>query len=198
MLYHLLAPLGKQFLIFNLLNYISFRAAAALVTAILMAFVVGPPIIARLRARRIGQIIRAEGPASHQGKRGTPTMGGLIILLATIIPTLLWARLNSRFVWFAVLATLWMGGIGFIDDYLKIVQGKSRGLVAKWKLVGQVSFGVVLGTLLVFFPVIPTETMPAAATRTPTTCQGPITSPSTIRARTMVASGNSDRAMTRG
>jgi len=156
-LYHLLAPLGKQFLIFNLLNYISFRAAAALVTAILMAFVVGPPIIARLRARRIGQIIRAEGPASHQGKRGTPTMGGLIILLATIIPTLLWARLNSRFVWFAVLATLWMGGIGFIDDYLKIVQGKSRGLVAKWKLVGQVSFGVVLGTLLVFFPVIPTE-----------------------------------------
>ena len=167
MLYHLLAPLGKQFLIFNLLNYISFRAAAALVTAILLAFVVGPPIIARLRARRIGQIIRAEGPASHQGKRGTPTMGGLIILLATIIPTLLWARLNSRFVWFAVLATLWMGGIGFIDDYLKIVQGKSRGLVAKWKLVGQVSFGVVLGTLLVFFPVIPTETMPAAATTVP-------------------------------
>ena len=167
MLYHLLAPLGKQFLIFNLLNYISFRAAAALVTAILMAFVVGPPIIARLRARRIGQVIRAEGPATHQGKRGTPTMGGLIILLATIIPTLLWARLNSRFVWFAVLATLWMGGIGFIDDYLKIVQGKSRGLVAKWKLVGQVSFGVVLGTLLVFFPVIPTETMPAAATTVP-------------------------------
>jgi phospho-N-acetylmuramoyl-pentapeptide-transferase len=166
-LYHLLAPLGKQFLIFNLLNYISFRAAAALVTAILLAFVVGPPIIARLRARRIGQIIRAEGPATHQGKRGTPTMGGLIILLATIIPTLLWARLNSRFVWFAVLATLWMGGIGFIDDYLKIVQGKSRGLVAKWKLVGQVSFGVVLGTLLVFFPVIPTETMPAAATTVP-------------------------------
>ena len=167
MLYHLLAPLGKQFLIFNLLNYISFRAAAALVTAILLAFVVGPPIITRLRARRIGQIIRAEGPATHQGKRGTPTMGGLIILLATIIPTLLWARLNSRFVWFAVLATLWMGGIGFIDDYLKIVQGKSRGLVAKWKLVGQVSFGVVLGTLLVFFPVIPTETMPAAATTVP-------------------------------
>jgi phospho-N-acetylmuramoyl-pentapeptide-transferase len=166
-LYHLLAPLGKQFLIFNLLNYISFRAAAALVTAILLAFVIGPPIIARLRAHKIGQIIRAEGPASHQGKRGTPTMGGLIILLATIIPTLLWARLNSRFVWFAVLATLWMGGIGFIDDYLKIVQGKSRGLVAKWKLVGQVSFGVVLGTLLVFFPVVPTETMPAAATTVP-------------------------------
>ena len=167
MLYHLLAPLGKQYLIFNLLNYISFRAAAALVTAILLAFVIGPPIIARLRARRIGQIIRAEGPASHQGKRGTPTMGGLIILLSAIIPTLLWARLNSRFVWFAVLATLWMGGIGFIDDYLKVVQGKSRGLVAKWKLAGQVSFGVVLGVLLLFFPVVPTDTIPAPATTVP-------------------------------
>jgi phospho-N-acetylmuramoyl-pentapeptide-transferase len=166
-LYHLLAPLGKHYLLFNLLNYISFRAAAATVTAILMAFVIGPPIIARLRARKIGQVIRVEGPASHQGKRGTPTMGGLIILLATLIPTLLWARLNTRFVWFAVLATLWMGGIGFIDDYLKIVQGKSRGLVAKWKLAGQVSFGVVLGTLLVLVPVVPTETMPATATTVP-------------------------------
>jgi phospho-N-acetylmuramoyl-pentapeptide-transferase len=166
-LYHLLAPLGKHYLLFNLLNYISFRAAAATVTAILMAFVIGPPIIARLRARKIGQVIRVEGPASHQGKRGTPTMGGLIILLATLIPTLLWARLNTSFVWFAVLATLWMGGIGFIDDYLKIVQGKSRGLVAKWKLAGQVSFGVVLGTLLVLVPVVPTETMPATATTVP-------------------------------
>jgi len=166
-LYHLLAPLGKHYLIFNLLNYISFRAACATVTAILLAFVVGPPIIARLWARKIGQVIRAEGPASHQGKRGTPTMGGIIILIATIIPTLLWARLSSRFILFAVLATLWMGGIGFIDDYLKIVQGKSRGLVAKWKLVGQVSFGLVLGLLLVLVPVVPQETIPATATTVP-------------------------------
>jgi phospho-N-acetylmuramoyl-pentapeptide-transferase len=165
--YYLLAPLGKHYLVFNLLNYISFRAAGATVTAILMAFVIGPPIIARLRARKIGQVIRAEGPASHQGKRGTPTMGGIIILLSTIIPTLLWARLNSRFVLFAVLATLWMGGIGFIDDYLKIVQGKSRGLVAKWKLVGQISFGLILGVLLVYFPVVPPEVIPAAATTLP-------------------------------
>jgi phospho-N-acetylmuramoyl-pentapeptide-transferase len=166
-LYYLLAPLGKHYLIFNLLNYISFRAACATVTAILLAFVVGPPIIARLRARKIGQVIRAEGPASHQGKRGTPTMGGIIILIATIVPTLLWARLSSRFILFAVLATLWMGGIGFIDDYLKIVQGKSRGLVAKWKLAGQVSFGLVLGLLLVLVPVVPQETIPATATTVP-------------------------------
>ncbi|MFN8646184.1 MAG: phospho-N-acetylmuramoyl-pentapeptide-transferase [Gemmatimonadales bacterium] len=167
MFYHLLAPLGKHHIFFNLFNYISFRAAGATVTAILLAFLVGPAIIARLRARKIGQVIRAEGPASHQGKRGTPTMGGVIILLATVVPTLLWAPLTNRFVLFALLATLWMGGIGFLDDYLKIVEGKSRGLVAKWKLVGQVSFGLVLGTLLLFFPVIPPDTIPASATTLP-------------------------------
>jgi phospho-N-acetylmuramoyl-pentapeptide-transferase len=166
-LYHLLAPLGKHLLLFNLLNYISFRAAGATVTAILIAFIVGPSIIARLRARKIGQVIRVEGPATHQGKRGTPTMGGVIILLATVTSTLLWAQLSNRFVLFAMLAMLWMGGIGFIDDYLKIVEGKSRGLVAKWKLAGQVSFGVVLGVLLLYFPVVPSETIPAPATTVP-------------------------------
>ena len=167
MFYHLLAPLGKHHIFFNLFNYISFRAAGATVTAILLAFLVGPAIIARLRARKIGQVIRAEGPASHQGKRGTPTMGGVIILLATVVPTLLWAPLTNRFVLFALLATLWMNGIGFLDDYLKIVEGKSRGLVAKWKLAGQVSFGLVLGTLLLYFPVIPPDTIPASATTLP-------------------------------
>jgi phospho-N-acetylmuramoyl-pentapeptide-transferase len=166
-LYELLAPLGKHYLLFNLLNYISFRAAGATVTAILLAFLIGPPIIERLRARKIGQVIRAEGPASHQGKRGTPTMGGVILLLSTVIATLLWGQLSNRFVLFAILATLWMGAIGFLDDYLKIVEGKSRGLVAKWKLVGQVSFGIVLGTLLLFFPVVATETIPAPATTVP-------------------------------
>ena len=167
MLYHWLAPLGKQYIIFNLFNYISFRAAGATVTALLLAFVIGPPVIRRLRARKIGQIIRAEGPASHQGKRGTPTMGGLIILLATIVPTLLWAPLTNRFVLVAMLSTLWMGCIGFLDDYLKIVQGKSRGLVARWKLVGQVTFGVLLGLLLVFYPVVSADVLPATDTTLP-------------------------------
>jgi phospho-N-acetylmuramoyl-pentapeptide-transferase len=167
MLYYLLAPLGKKYLLFNLFNYLSFRAAAAMVTALLIAFVVGPGIIARLRARKVGQVIRAEGPASHQGKRGTPTMGGIIILLATVIPTLLWARLENRAVLFALLSILWMGGIGFIDDYLKIVQGKSRGLVARWKLVGQCSFGIALGLLLYHYPVVPVDTIPATATTLP-------------------------------
>lgn len=167
MFYYLLAPLGKKFLLFNLFNYLSFRAAGATVTALFIAFVVGPGIIARLRARKVGQVIRAEGPASHQGKRGTPTMGGIIILLATAIPTLLWARFEGRFVIFALLALIWMGAIGFIDDYLKVVQGKSRGLVARWKLVGQCSFGVVLGILLLYYPVVPPQIMPATATTLP-------------------------------
>jgi phospho-N-acetylmuramoyl-pentapeptide-transferase len=167
MLYHWLAPLGQTYIIFNLFNYISFRAAGATVTALLLAFVVGPPVIRRLRARKVGQVIRAEGPASHQSKRGTPTMGGLIILLATIVPTLLWAPLTNRFVVVAMLSILWMGCIGFLDDYLKIVQGKSRGLVAKWKLAGQVSFGVLLGLFLAYNPVVPTETIPATATTLP-------------------------------
>jgi phospho-N-acetylmuramoyl-pentapeptide-transferase len=167
MLYHWLAPLGQTYIVFNLFNYISFRAAGATVTALLLAFVLGPPVIRRLRARKVGQVIRAEGPASHQSKRGTPTMGGLIILLATIVPTLLWAPLTNRFVVVAMLSILWMGCIGFLDDYLKIVQGKSRGLVAKWKLAGQVSFGVLLGLFLAYNPVVPTDTIPATATTLP-------------------------------
>src|SRR5918912_1893961 len=167
MFYHGLAPLGKTYILFNLFNYISFRAAGATVTALLLAFIVGPPVIRRLRARKVGQVIRAEVPASHQSKRGTPTMGGLIILLATIVPTLLWAPLTNRFVVVAMLSTLWMGCIGFVDDYLKIVQGKSRGLVARWKLVGQVTFGLLLGTYLLYHPLVPAETLPATATTLP-------------------------------
>lgn len=167
MFYHLLAPLGDQYLIFNLFNYISFRAAGATVTALLLAFLIGPGIIRTLRARKIGQVIRAEGPATHQGKRGTPTMGGIIILISTIIPTLLWARLDNRFVVYAMLATLWMGCIGFVDDYLKIVQGKSRGLVAKWKLVGQVTFGLVLALVLYYKPVVEPLTIPITGTTLP-------------------------------
>src|SRR3954447_12771664 len=167
MFYHWLAPLGRTYIVFNLFNYISFRAAGATVTALLLAFLVGPPVIRRLRARKVGQVVRAEGPASHQSKRGTPTMGGLIMLVATVVPTLLWAPLANRFVVVAMLSTLWMGCIGFIDDYLKIVQGKARGLVAKYKLVGQCTFGLLLGLLLYLEPVVPVDTIPATATTLP-------------------------------
>ncbi len=167
MLYHLLAPLAGDYILFNLFNYISFRAAGAMLTALLFAFLFGPSIIARLRARKIGQVVRSEGLASHEGKRGTPTMGGLIILLAVVIATLLWAPLDNRFVIVALLATLWTGAIGFLDDYLKIVEGKSRGLVAKWKLVGQCTFGIALGLYLLNYPVVSPDTLAAGATTVP-------------------------------
>ena len=167
MFYHWLAPLGKSYIIFNLFNYISFRAAGPRLQRSCWRSFWDPPVIRRLRARKVGQVIRAEGPASHQTKRGTPTMGGLIILFATIVPTLLWAPLTNRFVVVAMLSTLWMGCIGFLDDYLKIVQGKSRGLVARWKLAGQCSFGLLLGLFLAYNPVVPAETIPATATTLP-------------------------------
>jgi phospho-N-acetylmuramoyl-pentapeptide-transferase len=154
-LYHLLAPLGKQHILFNLFNYLTFRTAGATVTAVVLAFATGPWIIRQLRHRGVGQVIRAEGPATHQEKRGTPTMGGVIIILATVVPTLLWARLDTRYVLVAVAATLWMGAIGFLDDYLKIVRGKSQGLVARWKLVGQIGFGLALGVFLLLWPFVP-------------------------------------------
>jgi phospho-N-acetylmuramoyl-pentapeptide-transferase len=167
MLYYLLAPLGKTHLFFNLFTYISFRAAGAMVTALLIAFALGPWIIERLRVLKVGQVIRAEGPATHQVKRGTPTMGGLIIIAATVIPTLLWAPLDNRFIVVTVVAMLWTGAIGFFDDYLKVVEGRSRGLVAKWKLTAQVAFGVTLGVLLVLYPVVAPATIPATGTTVP-------------------------------
>src|SRR5207302_1708326 len=130
-----------------------------------LAFVLGPGIIRLLRDRHVGQVIRAEGPASHAGKRGTPTMGGLIILLATVAPTLLWARLDTRYAVVAVAAMLWMGAIGFLDDYLKIVRGKSQGLVARWKLIGQISFGLALGLFLLSSPLAPN--LPPTSTQLP-------------------------------
>lgn len=167
MFYHWLAPLSSTHIVFNLFNYISFRAGGAMVTAWLLAFLVAPVVIRQLRSRKIGQVIRADGPATHQEKRGTPTMGGIIIIVATLAPTLLWAQVSNRFVLVAMLATLWMGAIGFLDDYLKVVQGKSRGLVAKWKLLGQSSFGLLLGIMLLVYPVVSPDLIPASATTVP-------------------------------
>ncbi len=167
MLYHLLAPLGREHILFNLFNYISFRAAGAVVTALLMAFYFGPKIVARLSELKVGQVVRTGLLASHDVKHGTPTMGGLIILLATIVPTLLWAPLTNRFVLVAMIATLWTGAIGFVDDYLKVVQGKPRGLVARWKLIGQCSFGLALGLYLWLQPLVPESILPATATVLP-------------------------------
>jgi phospho-N-acetylmuramoyl-pentapeptide-transferase len=163
-LYYFLAPLAAEYGIFNLITYITFRVAGATVTAVFLAFWVGPAVIRRLRQYNVGQVVRADGPASHQSKQGTPTMGGLIIILATVIPTLLWGRFdNQRYVAVALVATLWMGIIGFIDDYLKFIEKKPRGLVARYKLVGQVTFGLALGIYLLASPIA-TSLAPSAIT----------------------------------
>jgi len=167
-LYALLLPWAREFSELRLLNYITFRAGAAFVTALLVSFVLGPAIIRRLRSMAVHQVVREGTPDTHAGKGTTPTMGGLIILAATFIPVLLWARLSNRYVLLAMFVTAWMGGIGFLDDYLKLQQKrrgeKNRGLVERYKLAGQVICGLGLGTYLLLYPI---STLPGASTTLP-------------------------------
>ncbi|MDZ7345107.1 MAG: phospho-N-acetylmuramoyl-pentapeptide-transferase [candidate division KSB1 bacterium] len=151
MFYYLLYPLSKYISGFNIFQYISFRAAFAAITALLISFVVGPRIIQTLREKQIGQEVRSEGPQAHLKKAGTPTMGGLIILTAVLLPTVLWAK-ATIYVLLIILATVWMGVVGFIDDYLKVVKKYPKGLYGRYKIFGQVSLGIVVGTVIFFSP----------------------------------------------
>jgi len=164
MLYHFLFPLADRHILFNIFQYISFRAAGAMVTALIVTFLVGPAIVRWLRARGWGQVVRMEGPASHLRKAGTPTMGGIIILIAVLFPALLWARLDGWYAPIAIGITALMGVLGFTDDYLKVVRQESRGLVARHKLVWQLGLGVALG---VFLLKVPLSGHPAAHTAVP-------------------------------
>jgi phospho-N-acetylmuramoyl-pentapeptide-transferase len=145
MLYHLLYPLRDHWSVLNVFRYITFRAAYATVSALLISFILGPWIIARLRAWKMGQQIRDDGPATHQAKAGTPTMGGVLIVAAVVVPTLLWANLTNRSIWLVLFATLSLGGLGFLDDYLHVVRRQRKGLLGRWKLIGQGLVGVVVG-----------------------------------------------------
>ncbi len=150
MFYHLFVPLTGKFTAFNLFKYITLRAGYALTTALLLSFIVGPYIIRLLERRHIQEIINTDGPESHQTKKGTPTMGGLIVILAIVVPTLLWARLDNVHVLLALFATVWMGAVGFLDDYLKVKLKMNKGLVAKYKLAGQILLGCIIGAILYF------------------------------------------------
>ena len=164
MFYHLFPGLSDIHILFNVFRYITFRAAGAVVTSLLIAFVCGPIVIRRLRLANVGQVVRAVGPETHLVKAGTPTMGGLLIIMSAVLSTLLWADLTNPYTIIAIVSLLWMGAIGFLDDYLKVVQGKTRGLVAKYKMVGQWTFGLALGAFLVLNPISP---HPATATAVP-------------------------------
>jgi len=145
MLYHLLVPLADEFGLFNVFRYLTFRTGGAIMTALFVSFVFGPAVIRWLRSKQgKGQPIREDGPAGHLlTKQGTPTMGGVLILLALCVSTLLWADLTNGYVWVVLFVTLGYGGIGFLDDYLKVSKRHSRGLSGRLKLAGQVSIALI-------------------------------------------------------
>ena len=169
MLYHYLVPLVREFTVLNVFNYITFRAAGAAVTSLLLAFLLGPVILRWLRARAVHQVVRAGTPDSHQAKGATPTMGGVIILACAIPSVILWTRLGSAYSWLALAVTAGMGAIGFLDDSLKLWQKrtgqKNEGLVERYKLVGQVTIGVLLGWYLWKNPL--SANLPGASTTLP-------------------------------
>ncbi|OFZ21893.1 MAG: phospho-N-acetylmuramoyl-pentapeptide-transferase [Bdellovibrionales bacterium GWB1_55_8] len=137
MLYHLLYPLHAEYSFLNVFKYITFRTFGATVTSVLFCMLVGPAFIRFLQRKQLGQFVREDGPKSHLSKKGTPTMGGGLILLAVSLSTLLWADLTSKYVWFALVTTILFGAIGFVDDYRKVIEKNSKGLSGKKKLFFQ-------------------------------------------------------------
>ena len=150
MLYWLLyEKLFHYFSPFRIFRFLTFRTAFASLTALFTGLIVGPAVINRLREFQIGQYIREEGPQAHKKKAGTPTMGGVLIAIGVLVPTLLWADLSNRFVWIAVLSTTAFGAIGFADDYLKTVHHRNLGLTGRAKLGYQILTSVAIAVILI-------------------------------------------------
>ena len=156
MLYYLFEYLENQYQIpgASLFTYISFRAAAAVITSLLISTIFGRKIINFLRTKQIGESIRDLGLSGQNEKQGTPTMGGLIILLSTLIPVLLFAKLDNIYIILLIITLLWMGVIGFIDDYIKLSKNNKTGLRGAYKIIGQVILGLVVGATLFFHPEV--------------------------------------------
>ncbi len=154
MIYYLFDYINKVFNPpgFDVFRFLSFRSALAAITALLLSFIFGPKIIAHLKKKQVDQPIRADGPETHKKKEGTPTMGGLIILVAVIISVLLWSDVKSIFILLVLFATAVLGAVGFLDDYLKVVKKLPQGLIARYKLLGQIFVGLMVGTAVYFLP----------------------------------------------
>lgn len=149
MLYNLFAPLAEHSLFFNLFRYITFRTGCALITALLICFIFGPAIIRWLKSKQAaGQPIRNDGPETHLAKAGTPTMGGVMILLAIGVSTFLWADLSNRYVWMMIVTTIGFGMIGFVDDFMKLTKKNTKGLSGKLRLLLEFAIAAVIGFLL--------------------------------------------------
>ena len=152
MLYHLLYPLHDAFSFFNVFRYITFRTIYAILTALLISFVLGPWLIRKLKAFQMQQVIREDVPARHLVKNGTPTMGGSLIIAAIVIPTLLWSDLTIPYVWIVLLTTLTFGILGFWDDYIKVRDKDGIGIRARYKFPIQVAIGLA-ASLVLFFTI---------------------------------------------
>jgi len=156
MFYHLLYPLASEIGAFNVFRYITFRTGAATLTALFISFMVGPPLIRALERLRVGQPIREIGP-DHKAKEGTPTMGGLLILLSLLVSVFLWSNLDNRFVWIVVGITAGYGILGFLDDYSKVKRGNSAGISARMKLLWQTLLALGVGIAIYSDPSFDAE-----------------------------------------
>ena len=152
MIYHLLYPLHTTFSFFNVFRYITFRTIFASITALLICLVVGPWLIRKLQSLQIDQQIREDGPQSHLVKKGTPTMGGVLIIFAVVISTLLWANFSVKYVWLILLVTVGYGLIGFVDDYRKLTGKNSKGISGKTRLAAEILIAVFVSMILYLKP----------------------------------------------
>jgi phospho-N-acetylmuramoyl-pentapeptide-transferase len=154
MLYHLLYPLANHFIGFNVFRYVTFRSVYAAVTAFGLCLFWGRAVIAKIQAAQLGEKIRKDGPAAHSAKAGTPTMGGILILLTLALSGLLWVRWDSKFFWVAFFSLMWFGALGFLDDLIKLKGiGKSRGIPGSWKLILQgIGAIIIVGCYMYVLP----------------------------------------------
>jgi phospho-N-acetylmuramoyl-pentapeptide-transferase len=157
MLYYFLYPLHPHFNALNVFKYITFRTFGAAITSVLLCMCLGPTFIRFMQKKQMKQVIRDDGPQSHLSKKGTPTMGGALILIGIIVPTLLWADLSNSMVWTCLLLTVAYGGIGYVDDYRKVIQKNPKGLPGRYKLLWQVIFSGIAAYALVKSGDITTE-----------------------------------------
>ncbi|GAM09515.1 phospho-N-acetylmuramoyl-pentapeptide-transferase [Geobacter sp. OR-1] len=152
MLYHLFYPLAGSIKLFNVFKYLTFRSIYAMITALLLCFIIGPWVIRKLEALQARQVIRTDGPESHLKKQGTPTMGGVLILTAIVVPTLLWADLTNVYIWLTLFIVVGYGAIGFVDDYKKVVEKNPKGLSPRQKMFWQILLASVVGIILFTMP----------------------------------------------
>ena len=168
MLFHLLYPLHEAYSFFNVFRYITFRTIYAAITALVICFVIGPWMIRKLQTLQIGQTIREDGPDSHLSKKGTPTMGGILIIFAVTISTLLWANLTVGYIWLVVMVMLGFGLIGFLDDYRKFTRQDSRGVPGRVRLTAEIAIALFVSLVLYMKPGYnPTVTIPFFKTALP-------------------------------